>query len=218
MVYLILGLLVIDIAIIQMVKRAMRKFIHISIIILVLVVSVIGVSCGGTGTPADSESQIDVVKHGCEWSETLPESRPSDYNILFKYGYSKAMRNELNTFNGTYTKDMGKDSPITIDFSLSDEDMDRIYQKMVEIDFFCYPEKFVIPIPDGEVVSATSTYLQYYFRVECDKKVKIVQWKDYILKKNEDAGQLRRLIRLIRNIVESKEECRDLPSFEGFII
>ena len=117
----------------------MQKFIHIGIIPILFVVMVIGVGCGNSGTPVDSATPIDVVQHGCEWSETLPESRPSDYNILFKYGYSKAMINELNTFNGTYTKDLGTDPPITVEFRLTDEDIERIYQKMVEIDFFCYP-------------------------------------------------------------------------------
>ena len=211
-------LLVIDNAIAQMLKKGMHKFIRISIISILFSIVVIGVGSGCAGTPTNSESPTDVVKHGCEWSETLPESRPSDFNILFKYGYDKAMRNELNTFNETYTKDLGKDPPITVEFRLTDEDMERIYQKIVEIDFFCFPEKFVIPVPDGEVVSATSNYLQYYFRVECDNKVKIVQWKDYILKENDDAKNLRKVISLIRSIIESKDEYRDLPSFEGLII
>jgi len=211
-------LLVIDTGIPEMVKKGMHKIIRISIISILFAIVVIGVGCGCTGTPADSESPIDVVQHGCEWSETLPESRPSDFNILFKYGYSKAMRNELNTFNGTYTKDLGRDPSITVELRLTDEDMERIYQKMVEIDFFCFPERFVIPIPDGEIVSATSNYLQYYFRVECDNKVKIVQWSDYILKENDDAKNLRKVISLIRSIIESKDEYWDLPSFEGLII
>ena len=196
----------------------MQKFIHISIIPILLAIITIGVSCGGNGTPADSESPTDVVEHGCEWSETLPESRPSDYNILFKYGYSKAMINKLNTFNGTYTKDLGTDPPITVEFRLTDEDIERIYQKMVEIDFFCYPEKFVIPIPDGEIVRVDSNYLQYYFRVECNNKVKIVQWSDHIVYKNEDAEKLRWLTGLIIDLIESKDEYWDLPSTRGLRI
>lgn len=161
----------------------------------------------------------DAVEHGCQWSENLTESRPSDFNLLFKYGYGTInSRNVLNTFNATYTQDMGKDPPITINFSLSDADMDRIYQKMVEIDFFCYPDKFIIPVPEDELVSGFDPYQGYYFRVECDNRIKVLQWEDNRLNKNEDADKLRGLIKRIRNIIESKNEYWDLPQPKGGIL
>ena len=191
----------------------MRKLVNISLITVLLVVAMTGAGCDNPDTPSNSKSpETGVVEQGCEWSETLPESRPSDFNLLFKYGYGTVNKNELNTFNGTYTK------AITVEFRLTDEDMERIYQKMVEIEFFCYPDEFVIPVPDGEIVSGVSNHLQYYFRVECDNKVKIVQWKDNILNKYEDADKLRWLAGLIIDLIESKDEYWDLPSRKGIII
>ena len=63
-----------------------------------------------------------------------PTPSPSSFNLIFKYGVRA--RNELNTFNGTYTKDMVMDPSITVNLSLSKEELDRIYQKMIKIDFF----------------------------------------------------------------------------------
>jgi hypothetical protein len=174
----------------------------------------------GCDTPSNSKlPESGIVKHGCEWSEILPGSRPSDFKLLFKYGYGTINnRNVLNTFNGTYTKDLGMDPPITIDFSLSDEDLDRIYQKMVEIDFFCYPDEFVIPVPEGGIVSAFTPYQGYYFRVECSHNVKELRWEDNITNKNEDADKLRWLTGLIISLIESKDEYWDLPPSRGIII
>jgi|GEM_PF-1685895 len=200
----------------KMVKKEMHKFIHISTIVVLLTIMVVGVGCN---TPSNSKSPESVVEHGCDWSETLPESRPSDFNIIFKYGYGTVNnRNILNTFNGTYTKDLGRDPSVTIDFSLSDEDMDRIYQKMIETNFFCYPDEFVVPVPDGGIVSATSDYQGYYFRIECNHRIKVLQWEDYILNENDDAKNLRRVISLIRSIIRSKDEYWELPSPEGIRI
>ena len=41
----------------------------------------------------------------------------SDFNFIFKYGVSG--RNTLDTFKGTYTKDMVLDPAITIELTLS---------------------------------------------------------------------------------------------------
>ena len=193
----------------------MKKIIHISLIMILFVVIMIGAGCDNRDTSSNLQSPKSVVEDGCEWSETLPESRPSDFNLLFKYGYGSINKNVLNTFNGTYTWDMVVDPSITIDFNLSDEDMDRIYQKMVEIDFFCYPDEFAIPLPENGIVSAETPYQGYYFRVEFDNNVKVLQWEDEIKNWNEDADKLRGLIRLIRSIIESKEEYQNLPPPRG---
>jgi hypothetical protein len=193
----------------------MQKFIHISTISVLLLMMVFGFSCNN---PTNSESPESVVEDECEWSSILPESRPADFNLVFKYGYDTVNKNVLNTFNGTYTWDMVVDPPVTIDLSLSDEEMDSIYQKMLEINFFCYPDKFVIPVPYGGSVHAVTPYQGYYFRVECNNKVKVLRWEDYILNENDDAKNLRRVISLIRSIIRSKDEYWELPSPEGLRI
>ena len=140
---------------------------------------------------------------------SIPLTNPSNFNLIFKYGVGA--KNELNTFEGTYTKDMIMDPSITVKLPLSQEELDRIYQKMVEIDFFSYPDKFFVSVPPGEVVGMVTPHLSYYFKVEYDSKTKELWWEDEIIKEDEKAEKLRELIKFIRDIIESKEEYKKLP-------
>ncbi|MFC1949538.1 hypothetical protein ACFLW0_05140 [Chloroflexota bacterium] len=141
---------------------------------------------------------------------SAPPADVSNFNLIFRYGVTA--RNELNTFEGTYTKDMIMDPSITVELSLTEEELDRIYQKMVEIDFFDYPDEFSVPIAPGGLVTMVTPYSSYYFEVEYDSTVKELRWEDEIMNQNEEADKLRELIRLIRDIIESKEEYKELPS------
>jgi hypothetical protein len=71
----------------------------------------------------------------------------SGFNFIFKYGVTG--RNTLDTFQGTFTKDMIMDAAITIDLTLTAEEMDSVYQKMLGIDLFSYPDKFSVHVADN---------------------------------------------------------------------
>lgn len=59
-------------------------------------------------------------------------------------------KNELNTFNGNYTKDMVVDPPVTVNLTLSEKEMNTIHDKMAEINFFDYPDEFTVSVPHWE--------------------------------------------------------------------
>ena len=139
-----------------------------------------------------------------------PPAETSGFNLIFKYGVMA--KNELNTFEGIYTKDMVMDPSITINLSLTEEELDRIYQKMVEIDFFDYPDEFSVPVEEGGLVTMVTPYSSYCFKVEYDSTVKELRWEDEIMNPNDEANKLRELIQLIRDIIESKEEYKELPA------
>lgn len=142
-----------------------------------------------------------------------PPPSPSTFNLTFKYGVGA--KNELNTSQGTYTKDMIMDPSITVNLSLSREELDRIYQKMIEINFFGYPDEFAVSIPPGQSVGMLTPYYSYYFKVEYDSKVKELWWEDDIINQDKKAEKLRELITLITDIIESKEEYKQLPPPTG---
>jgi len=143
----------------------------------------------------------------------LPPPSPSSFNLIFKYGVGA--KNELNTLQGTYTKDMIFDPSITVNLSLSQEELDRIYNKMVEINFFGYPDEFSVSVSPEESVGMLTPYCSYYFKVEYDSKVKELSWEDNIINQDKKAEKLRELINLITDIVESKEEYKQLPPPRG---
>ena len=107
------------------------------------------------------------------------------------------------------------DPSITVNLSLSKEELGRIYQKMVEIDFFDYPDEYKATVFPWQSKGLKLPYSSYYFRVEYDSKTKELSWKDNILNKDKRAEKLRELIKFIRDIIESKEECKQLPPARG---
>ncbi len=133
----------------------------------------------------------------------------SDFNLIFRYGVGA--RNELNTFKGTYTKDMIGDPSIKVPLSLTEEELDRIYRKMIEIDFFDYPEEFSVAVAPGGMVGIITPHSSYYFKVEDDSGIKELRWEAEIINEDAEADKLRELIKLIRDIIEAREEYQRLP-------
>jgi hypothetical protein len=142
---------------------------------------------------------------GCN---TCPQQE-SDFNFIFKYGVMA--RNELDTFQGSYAKDMVLGLPARTQLYLSEEEMDRIYQKMVAIDFFNYPDEFSVSTVPGEPIGMVTPHASYYFKVEYNSQIKELSWDDDITNPDEKADKLRELISLIRDIIESREEYQKLP-------
>ena len=186
---------------------------------LALAVALLSTSGCDNRTPAKIESDSDgtvtpTPEETNPGTEKPVNHKPgeSNFNLIFRYGIMAG--NTLNTFEGTYTKDMVRDPSITVPLALTEEEMDRIYQKMVEIDFFNYPDNFSISVPPGVPTGLRTPYPSYYFRVEYNSTTKELWWDDEIVCKDfqdEKADQLRELIELIRDIIESKEEYKELP-------
>ena len=58
-------------------------------------------------------------------------------------------------------------------------------------------------------------YSGYYFEVAYDSKIKQLWWDDEITNENIKADKLRELSQLIRDIIESKDEYKQLPPAKG---
>jgi hypothetical protein len=157
----------------------------------------------GTVTPTPEETNPGTEK------PVNHKPGESNFNLIFRYGIMAG--NTLNTFEGTYTKDMVRDPSITVPLALTEEETDRIYHKMVEIDFFNYPDNFSVSVPPGQPVGMRTPYSSYYFKVEYKSRIKELWWEDEIVNADEKANRLRELIRLIRDIIKSKEEYKELP-------
>lgn len=144
---------------------------------------------------------------------TVPTPVQSDFNFIFKYGVTGITA--LDTYQGTFTKDMVLDPAITIELTLSQPEMDSVYQKMVEIDFWKYPDEFSVSVPEGERKAEVTPYSTYFFQVTYAGKTKELLWHDKIMNPDAKADKLKGLINLIINIIESKEEYKKLPAQHG---
>lgn len=153
---------------------------------------------------------LALLSLSCSDSGLSPESR--DFNLKLRYGI--AARNELNTFQNTYTKDLILDGTITARFVLSDADLDQIKDKMIEIDFFSYPEVFTAVRTDT-MVASFEPHATYDFEVKYNSSIKRLHWDDGIITSDQKATRLRELIRFIQSIIEAKPEYRQLPPVRG---
>jgi hypothetical protein len=121
----------------------------------------------------------------------------------------------LDTFNGTYSRDMWLDPWITVNLTLSKEEMDSIFQKMVEMEFFNYPDEFKIIVPKGEKYGVYSHGKNYYFKVAYKTRIKELRWYNDISYPDEKAKKIEELGNFIREIIQAKEEFKKLPKPRG---
>lgn len=95
---------------------------------------------------------------------------------------------------------------------LTQDDMDEIHQKMLDIDIFEYPGIFVVTVPPGSLYSIVMPHNIYYFYVKDGSQTKELTWDDEIQNPNDQATQLRSLNQLIQNVISSKDEYKKLPT------
>ncbi len=148
-------------------------------------------------------------------------THPTTSNIIFRYGSSGAPpspdpdtftkhSNELDTFKGIFTKDMVNEDPALIMMDLTQDELDAIYQKMFEIDFFSYPESFH-PTFEGSVIGSTDPFLAYYLEYQNETGSKVVYWDtQFVAPEDTQYKNLRELAHLIIEIIQAKPEYKEL--------
>ena len=145
----------------------------------------------------------------CADTGTGPADRR--FNLLVQYGIGA--RNELNTFNNTFTKDLILDGTATIALVLSQADFDTIEACFQSIDVFSYPDTFVVQHSD--TIGYVTPFPTYILRLKVDSREKNLVWSDSILSSDERAVKLRKAFELIRTIVGATPEYQRLPPSRG---
>jgi hypothetical protein len=144
-----------------------------------------------------------------------PESELVTYattsNLIFRYGISGAKHmNELNTFKGIFTKDMVNKDPVKTKLDLTQYELDTIYQKMADIDFFSYPRGFQ-PKLEGDVIGEVTPFSIYYLEYKDKTHTKVVQWNTkYWAPEDIQYQNLKDLATLIIEIIQAKPEYQKL--------
>jgi len=144
---------------------------------------------------------------GCNSTSTenkLPASIPEDFNFVFNYGINA--KNQLDTIKGEYTKDMVTDSSITTSLKLSDEEMNTIYSEMKKINILSYPKIFK-PKSNAQ----QTPFDTYSIKIIADGSEKNISWNDENVSEAKDAVQLRKLFKIIQEIIINKDEFKKLP-------
>lgn len=138
----------------------------------------------------------------------MPDSKPKDFNFVFDYGVNA--KNQLDTINGQYTKDMVMDSSITTNLVLSDEEMNSIYLELKKINILKYSDNYK---PKSNV--RQTPFQTYSIKIILNGKEKNVHWKDENVSKSKEAVNLRETFNKIEEIIINKEEYKKLPPAKG---
>ena len=169
----------------------MAKSLKLTIILFAFVAFIL-VSCGPFG---NNES-------------TLPDTRPADFNFVLNYGV--LAKNQIDTYQGTYTKDLILDGTATTALALSDQEMAEIYAKMRAIDIMSYPDVFK-PASDIHMMPFQS----YSLTITANGANKSITWDDESNSNSPQATRLRELFTRIHEIVITKDAYKNLPEASG---
>jgi len=137
---------------------------------------------------------------------------PADsFNLIFKYGVGA--KNELNTFNGTYTKDLVLDPSVTIKLTLTNEEKLQILQKIAEMDLLNFPDNF-----SRRQSPIVTPQTDYYIKVQNGSQIKEISWNTNSLIESNMQNSLEQFVSYLIGIIEQKPEYKALsPPRGGYV-
>jgi hypothetical protein len=134
-----------------------------------------------------------------------PTGGPTTFNLIFRYGVGA--KNELNTFEQTYTRDMVMDPPVTIKLKLSDSELNSIFQRINDLKLF---DESAEPVEGNGFGGIPCS--NYYLKVQIDSAQKELSWDNC---REKISDKLQEFTNYIIQIIESKEEYKKLPTPKG---
>ena len=96
--------------------------------LLFLLIGLLGCQQNGKEEEVNNETSKNVTNSP---TQNMPKDMSGDFDFSIKFGVQK--KNEINTFEGTVTKDLIADGTATTELILTKEEMKDIYGKMQEI-------------------------------------------------------------------------------------
>ena len=149
---------------------------------------------------------------------TLPDVMPADFAFLACYGVGA--ENQIDTFKGTFTKDIVSDSKPnpTAELRLTADELDRLYGDLVRMHILEYPSQFPAAEDrdpkDGVMVEVTPS-LTYLLRIRAAGTEKLISWDDDENLMTPRAVALRAWFDELQNIIQSKPEYKAMPPAEA---
>jgi hypothetical protein len=155
---------------------------------------------------------VSVAFVGCG----LPRQMPSDFGFTAAYGVQA--RNVLDTFTGTFTKDIinpNKPNP-TVELRLTHEELATLYQGLVDISILDYPAVFR---PEQEDESGVFPWIEphdtYLLTIRAAGGEKHIFWEAGYQGGLPRATALRDWFTKLEQIIEAKPEYQAMPPIEG---
>ncbi len=140
-----------------------------------------------------------------------PDLSSEGTRIEFRYGVGA--KNVLDTYAGTFTKDMIMDPPVTTKMVLTKEELLRIEAKLEEVDFLIKSEWDLIP--HGSAPGFRTPFSSYYLKVSFKGVTRELRWNDSTLFQDDYKGPAVEVTELLWTIIEAKPEYKSLPEPRG---
>ena len=145
----------------------------------------------------------------CKDSSTEPDNQ--FVQIFFKYGF----KNELNTFENSYQKDLFSDGVVKVNFWLTMEEQKSIIQKAEEINYFMLPDTLITIQEDSIAVSLNPNPGAQTLRIRYNAKDKTTVWFYPFIENDVQMKRIMELNSFIISMIESKPEYKKLPPSSG---
>nr|WP_106779279.1 hypothetical protein [Lysinibacillus timonensis] len=144
-------------------------------------------------------------------TRNMPKEMPSDFDFSIRFGVQK--RNELNTYEGTVTKDLIADGTASTELTLTEEEMKDIYGKMRDINIA--EMKDLTPEPINGALCVQEPYEEDAWKIMINGETITHFISGEYCEPTNDAKQLIELRNYIFNIIKSKDEYKSLPESKG---
>ncbi|WP_219834008.1 hypothetical protein [Paenibacillus sp. R14(2021)] len=155
-------------------------------------------------------SNIDPNKTAAKVQNPMPSEMPSNFDFTVTFGVGEVNKNEINTYDGTVTKDLITRGTATAQLALTLEEKRAIYAKMREVNIMGLQDL----VPDNLNCDQTP-YNEDSWQIRVNGETHTWTWSDRHCKVTKDAKQLLALRTFIQQMVENKEAYNALPEAEG---
>ncbi|MFT4414346.1 hypothetical protein ACLM5H_10855 [Fredinandcohnia humi] len=141
----------------------------------------------------------------------MPNEMTDDFGFSIRFGVGK--RNEINTFEGIVTKDLLTAGAITAKITLTEKELEEIYEKMEEINIV--ETKKLIPSHLNESICVQEPYEEDEWKIIINGETFTQSVSGTYCEPTMDAKQLLKIRNYVFNIIKSKDAYKELPESEG---
>lgn len=152
---------------------------------------------------------IGLIFSSCQDSSLEPD--PQFVQIYLKYSF----KNELNTFENTFQKDLVMDGTIKVKFWLTENEQNEIFEKAHSVNYFAMRDTFKYTSPDSINIIISPDPGEQTLRIKYQSEDKTTVWLYPPLENDEEFNHLLDLRQFIIAIIESKPAYRLLPPAKG---
>ncbi|QHW34070.1 hypothetical protein GZH47_26940 [Paenibacillus rhizovicinus] len=138
----------------------------------------------------------------------MPSEMPDDFDFKVRYGYG--MKDEIDTYENTVTKDLIVKGSATADLVFSDSEMRTIYAKMKAINIMQLKELNPINPGCGQI-----PYDQASWTITIAGETKTLTWSGEHCSLTASAKKLLELQTYIAGIVRATDAYKAMPAAEG---